>query len=80
VQTCFFPLYEIVDGEKYVITGYSRSIAMNPKLKKPVVEYLKPQGRFRHLFKPENARLLEEIQRRVDYEWERLLKLAGYRS
>ena len=44
---------------------------------KLVEEYIKPQGRFKHLFKPENKHLIEKLQGHVDSEWEKLLKLCG---
>ncbi len=69
VDTCFWPLYEVVDG-KYHITYI-------PKQKKPVEDFLKAQGRFRHLFKKGNEWMIEEIQKEVDQRWEELLKLAG---
>ena len=50
-------------------------VTYKPKEKKPVVEFLKMQGRFKHLFKPGNEHLLEEIQAEVDARWERLLML-----
>ncbi|MCD6519333.1 MAG: pyruvate ferredoxin oxidoreductase [Anaerolineae bacterium] len=65
-DTCYWPLYEIDHGK--VIVNYK------PRNKVPVAEWLKAQGRFRHLFQPANAWLLEEIQAKVDEEWERLLK------
>ena len=68
VQTCIWPCYEVVDG-KYRLTR-------TPKEKKPVAEWLKPQARFRHLFKPENEPLLETIQKDVDEHWEKLQKLC----
>ncbi|MEW6003306.1 MAG: pyruvate ferredoxin oxidoreductase, partial [Nitrospirota bacterium] len=37
-------------------------------------EFLRPQGRFKHLFKPENEWLLKKFQEDVDREWERLQK------
>jgi pyruvate ferredoxin oxidoreductase beta subunit len=41
-----------------------------PHSRLPVEEYLKKQGRFKHLFTPErDADLLEEIQERVDSYW-----------
>ena len=41
-----------------------------PHPRRPVEEYLRPQGRFRHLFEPErNEALLAEIQARVDAYW-----------
>ncbi|HEX68740.1 MAG TPA: pyruvate ferredoxin oxidoreductase, partial [Candidatus Bathyarchaeota archaeon] len=39
--------------------------------------YLKTQGRFRHLFKPENKHVIDEIQKEVDRRWQKLLKLCG---
>lgn len=66
VETCIWPLYEVVEG-KYRIT-------YKPKEKKPVMEWLKLQRRFSHLFKPENKGLLEEVQKDVDNRWEELLK------
>ena len=68
LDTCAWPLYEVENG-KYKIN-------YKPKEKKPVLEWLKPQGRFRHLFKEENAWVLEAIQKEVDEEWEELNKLA----
>jgi pyruvate ferredoxin oxidoreductase beta subunit len=39
----------------------------------PVEEYLKTQGRFRHLFEPERQQaLLGEIQESVDAYWNEL--------
>jgi len=69
VETCFWPLYEVIDG-KYIIN-------YKPKNKLPVKEFLKPQGRFKHLFKAGNEYMIEEIQAEVDKRWETLLKLAG---
>ncbi len=77
VETCVFPLYEVVNGE-YKLTGPSISIAKNPARKKPVEEYLKLQGRFRHMFKPENKWMIDKFQEWVDKQWETLLKRAGY--
>lgn len=69
VETCFWPLYEVENGN-YKLT-------YKPKEKRPLVEWLKPQGRFRHLFQPENAEVLEIAQRNVDERWEKILKLCG---
>ncbi|MDD5428888.1 MAG: thiamine pyrophosphate-dependent enzyme [Candidatus Omnitrophica bacterium] len=65
-DTCAWPLYEVADG-KYKIT-------YKPKEKKPIIEWLKLQGRFRHLSKPENKPLLDDIQAMTDKNWESLLK------
>jgi len=40
----------------------------------PIVEWLKPQARFRHLFKPGNEPMLEHAQQWVDAQWEKLLR------
>ena len=45
-----------------------------PKEQKPIVDFLKPQGRFKHLFKPENEALLAKIQADIDREWAKLQK------
>jgi pyruvate ferredoxin oxidoreductase beta subunit len=67
-DTCVWPLYEVENG-KYKIN-------YKPKEKKPVLEWLKPQGRFRHLFKEENSWMLDEIQAQVDIDWADLNRLA----
>lgn len=64
VETCYWPLYEVDDG----VTR----ITYEPKEKKPLEEFMKPQGRFKHLFAPENEWLLKASQAEVDREWERL--------
>jgi pyruvate ferredoxin oxidoreductase beta subunit len=46
-----------------------------PKEKKPVEDYLKEQGRFRHLFDKGNEHLIEEYQKQVDKEWQMLMNL-----
>jgi pyruvate ferredoxin oxidoreductase beta subunit len=69
VETCFWPLFEWEDG-KYKIN-------YKPKVKKPIEEWLKPQGRFAHLFEPKNRHILAEFQAEVDRQWERLLALEA---
>lgn len=69
VATCHWPLYEV----EYGVT----KITFKPKEKKPVVDFLKSQGRFKHLFSPENEWLLKKFQENVDIEWERLQKEAS---
>ena len=66
VDTCFWPLYEVEDGQW--------KLTYEPKKKLPIQEFLKPQNRFRHLFKSENEPLIEEIQNNIDKNWEELLK------
>lgn len=67
VECCAFPLYEIEHGTKVTVT-------YKPKNKIPVRDYLAAQGRFKHLFKPENAHVIEEIQKGIDEKWEYLLR------
>jgi len=69
VETCVWPLYEVENGKW--------KLNRKPREKKPVVDWLKPQGRFRHLFKPENEPLLKTLQERVDEDWKNLLVKCG---
>jgi len=69
VDTCYWPLFEVEDGEW--------RLTYKPKEKPPVEEWLKRQGRFRHLFRPENRHIIDELQAKVDQRWERLLRLCG---
>lgn len=66
-DTCYWPLYEVVNGV-YKIT-------YKPAKKLPIEEFLRPQKRFKHMFKPGNEWMLEEFQKEVDARWEELLKL-----
>lgn len=68
VDTCYWPLYEVENG----VTRINHI----PKEKKPVEEFLRPQGRFKHMFAPGNEWLLKLFQEEVDREWERLKKEA----
>jgi len=66
-ETCFWPAYEYENG-RYRIT-------YEPKAKKPIEEFLRPQGRFSHLFKDEGGRqIVAELQRHVDEQWALLHK------
>jgi pyruvate ferredoxin oxidoreductase beta subunit len=69
VDSCFWPLYDVVDG-RYRLT-------YTPETKVPVEDWLRPQARFAHLFTPEATAVREEIQRRVDAEWDELLVRCG---
>lgn len=72
-QTCFFPLWECANRE-YKLSAPSVIYQKRPDLKKPVEAFLQPQGRFRHLFKPEKRTdIIETIQRSVDREWNLIL-------
>ncbi|NIA08424.1 MAG: pyruvate synthase subunit beta [Nitrospiraceae bacterium] len=64
VETKAFPLYEVIEG-RYIM---SRKIT-KPK---PIQEYLKGQRRFRHLGEEQ----ISYIQKRVDTEYEKLVRLS----
>ncbi|MFH1350964.1 MAG: thiamine pyrophosphate-dependent enzyme [Pseudomonadota bacterium] len=63
-ETNFFPLYEYDEG---------RIKVRKPKKKKKVNTYLKMQGRFSHL----TDRQIEDIQKYVDMEFEKLIRLES---
>ena len=65
VDTCYWPMYEVENGVYH--------ITYKPANKLPVEEFLKPQKRFRHIFKPGNEWMIEEIQKEVDLRWNELL-------
>jgi pyruvate ferredoxin oxidoreductase beta subunit len=70
VKTGIWPLKEYVDG-RVVHTKI-------PRERKPVEEYLKLQGRYKHLFEPErNDELISEIQNKVDRYWDTVVKDDG---
>jgi len=70
VENNFWPLFEVEDGQ-YKLT-------YKPKEDRPpITEWMKKQVRFRHLFKPGNEWRLEESQKQVDKEFERIVKLCG---
>ena len=64
VDTCYWPVYEVENGVYKVY---------KPIKKVPVVEFLKLQKRFAHMFKPGNEWMIEEFQAGVDKAWEKLL-------
>jgi pyruvate/2-oxoacid:ferredoxin oxidoreductase beta subunit len=63
VQSGVWPLYEIIDGEKFRLNYKPREL-------KPVSEYMRPQARFRHVTDDQIAGIQEETAR----EWEKLLR------
>jgi pyruvate ferredoxin oxidoreductase beta subunit len=65
VETGVFPLYEVVHG-KYHLT-------VEPPKLRPVNDYLKPQGRFRHLMEKER----DFIQRYTQASYQLLLNKCG---
>jgi len=67
-ETGIFPLYEVEDGR------YKLSLDL-PQLR-PVQDYLKLQGRFRHL----SEDVINKIQNRVNEEYEKLREKAAQRK
>lgn len=66
VQTGFWPLFEVENG-------VWRQTVKTPN-RKPVEEFLKPQGRFKHLFAAGNEQLLAAVQQGVDEYYEYIQK------
>ena len=67
IDTCYWPLYEVIDGVY--------KISYKPAKKLPIEEFLKPQKRFKHMFKPGNEWMIEAFQKEVDDRWQELLDL-----
>jgi pyruvate ferredoxin oxidoreductase beta subunit len=74
VETGAFALYEYENGQLN-FNLKSKSILEKRTEPKPFEEYLRLQGRFAHLFKPErNEQALGEIQQQSDAGWEHFRK------
>jgi len=69
VQTRYWPVYEVENGK------YKLNIKVTSP--KPVVEFLKMQGRFGHLFQPQFQHEIDIIQQWVDDNWKRIIELCG---
>lgn len=69
VETKFWPLYEVENGVY--------KLSYRPAKDLRVADFMKGQVRFKHLFNENNAAILGKIQKNVDDEWGRLLKLCG---
>ncbi len=63
VETNYWPLFEVEDGTRWHIT-------YRPARKKPIEDYLRLQGRFKHLIKPENKDLVENIEGEIAKRWD----------
>ncbi len=68
VETCYWPLFEVENGKW--------TLNYKPKNKLPIEDFIKPQGRFKHLFKKGNEDLIAQFQQEVDERWEQLLRLC----
>ena len=67
-ETNFWPLYEYENG-KYKINWATES-------PKPLEEFLKIQGRFKHLFRPGGEKVIAQLQEEVEEEWRELVNLV----
>src|SRR3989344_3118632 len=70
VDSCFWPLFEV-----FIENGIERwKLNYDPKDKKePVINFLRMQGRFKHLWK-DNKDIVDKIQSNIDLKWEELKK------
>ncbi len=66
-ETNFWPLFEVEDG--------NYKLNHNPKNRKPIEEWMKPQGRFKHLLG--DKKLIKKIQDHVDESFEKLKARCG---
>ncbi|MDD6289494.1 MAG: thiamine pyrophosphate-dependent enzyme [Eggerthellales bacterium] len=62
VNTRFWPLFEVEDG-------VWKLTPVKEKDQRPLEDFLRPQGRFKHLLKPGNEALLQELKDDVDAYW-----------
>jgi pyruvate ferredoxin oxidoreductase beta subunit len=71
VETGAWALYEF-ENEKMTFNGKSK-LLLEKKIKpKPIEEWIKYQGRFKHLFSPiRDEKTLKSIQDNTDIIWER---------
>ena len=68
VETGFWPLIEVENG--------AWRFTHKPKERKPIEEFLKIQGRFKHLFTEQNKHIITAIQKEIDRNWQRLEHLC----
>ena len=66
-DTCYWPIYEFENGKYHV--------SYKPAKKLPIEEFLRPQKRFKHMFKPGNEWMIKAFQYEVDKRWQELLNL-----
>ncbi|MGI6037360.1 MAG: thiamine pyrophosphate-dependent enzyme [Limnochordia bacterium] len=66
VDSCFWPLYEVENGHW--------KLSYKPRERKSYVDWLRRQGRFRHLFQPGKEELLETLEAEVEERWQVLLE------
>ena len=69
VECNYWPLYEVENGVY--------KLNREPKTRLPLNDWLKAQGRFKHLFKAGNEELLVRLQDWVDQEYNKLRAKCG---
>jgi pyruvate ferredoxin oxidoreductase beta subunit len=75
VETGMWPLYEYENG-KWTLTGETKRIAEGKMERRPLADWLKAQGRFKHLLAPEWKDVVDDIQNNLDASWDELLRLT----
>jgi pyruvate ferredoxin oxidoreductase beta subunit len=73
VECGLHPLFEVIDGTEYIMSGPSRRL----KELTPLEEYWKTQGQFKHLFEPEWEDFRNAIQQQINEDWALLKKKCG---
>ncbi|MBU2634317.1 MAG: hypothetical protein KJ674_03660 [Nanoarchaeota archaeon] len=68
VKTNFWPLYEVENG------NYNINFKNGNRL--PIMEFLKLQGRFKHLLKEDV--IVDKMQKNIDQKWDALLNLEKH--
>lgn len=66
VECNFWPIFEVENG--------AYKVNYKPKEAKPVADWLKLQGRFKHLFNDKNKHIIDGLQQWTDLRWKRLLR------
>jgi pyruvate ferredoxin oxidoreductase beta subunit len=69
VQTRYWPLFEVENGKW--------NLTVKVRKPKPVEDWLKTQGRFKHLFAPGNEHLLDRIKDQVEQQYNKVVALSS---
>lgn len=69
VNTRFWPLFEAENGRVKITVPVENPL--------PLIEFLKPQGRFAHLFKDKNSEIIKSLEIGIEQDWQRLLAVKN---
>jgi pyruvate ferredoxin oxidoreductase beta subunit len=69
VKTGIFPMYEIIDGKMFL--SKESEHCLDPKKRIPVADYLKRQGRFKHV----TQQHIDTYQEYVNNQWDFIFKM-----